>query len=137
MVAPTDSAPGPTRSTVFAAVGLGAAAVAAVALVDPHQGHYPRCPLLTLTGLYCPLCGGLRATFDLAHLDVGAALARNPLVVALAPVVVVAWLLWAQQAFSGRRLLVAPAWWGTALLVVLVCFGVLRNIPGWDWLSPA
>jgi len=133
-----NGAPAPTRSTVYAAAGLGAAAVAAVALVSPYEfSHYPKCPLLALTGWYCPLCGGIRATFDLAHLDVGAALARNPVVVVLAPLVLLAWVHWAQSAFTGRRFISAPTWLGTGLLVMLGCFGVLRNLPGWDWLSPA
>jgi hypothetical protein len=29
----------------------------------------------------------------------------------------------------------APVLWG--VLVVVLAFGVLRNLPGWSWLSPA
>ena len=44
---------------VLAAV---AAAFAYVGTVDPNEpGHYPVCPLLRFTGLYCPGCGGLRS----------------------------------------------------------------------------
>ncbi|MCZ4499308.1 MAG: hypothetical protein JWQ74_1861 [Marmoricola sp.] len=138
MVAGSDSTHPPSRPTVLLSAGLAAVAVAGVALVNPHQsGHYPTCPLLALTGLYCPLCGGLRATYDLAHLDVGAALARNPLVVLAVPLIALAWFAWAQRAYTDRRPAVVPAWLGTGILALLVGFGVLRNVPGWDWLSPA
>lgn len=116
----------------------GLAATAVVALVDPHEGgRYPTCPLLALTGLYCPFCGGLRAVHDLTHLDLVGALERNPLVVVVGPLLVLGWLLWAQRAFTGRRLATPPAALGTVLVVGLVLFGVLRNVPGWTWLSPA
>ena len=62
---------------VAAAAALGTAYVASV---DPNQpGHYPLCPTYALAGIYCPGCGMLRATHDLAHLDVAGAFARNPL----------------------------------------------------------
>ncbi|MEU4834953.1 DUF2752 domain-containing protein [Streptosporangium sp. NPDC023615] len=86
------------RSRVAVPVSLGiaaAAAVAFVAAVDPNEpGHYPPCPFLVLTGLYCPGCGGLRAVHALAHGDPPAALGLNPLVVILIPVVVALWGRW-------------------------------------------
>lgn len=123
------------------AVGLGGATTL-VALVDPYQdGHFPTCPLLALTGLYCPFCGGIRAVHDLAHLDVLSALERNPLVVLGLPLVVLALVGWGQRAFTGRRIALPRRVLGVALgptvIVLLVVFGVLRNLPGWDWLSPA
>ena len=131
-------APAATAGQVVVTAAVGVAATAAVALVDPHRpGHYPECPLLWATGIYCPLCGGLRAVHDLTHLDLGAALDRNPLVVLGIPFALLAWGLWAQRAFTGRRLGSFPTWLGWGLLVVLVGFGILRNLPGWSFLSPA
>ena len=67
---------------VLAVSVAGLAAGALLYVVDPNQpGHYPTCPFLALTGLYCPGCGALRATHDLLHGDVAGALARNPLAV--------------------------------------------------------
>lgn len=119
------------------AAGL-AAATTVVGLVDPAEGgHFPPCPLLALTGIYCPLCGGLRAVHELTRLDFVAALDRNPLVVLGLPFVVVALVAWGQRAFTGRRIALPTGALGPVLIVVLVVFGVLRNIPGWTWLSPA
>ena len=52
---------------VLAAV---AGAFAYVGTVDPNEpGHYPVCPLLRLTGVYCPGCGGLRSAYAFVHGD--------------------------------------------------------------------
>lgn len=134
------ASPAPTKVQVLAsAAGLGAATTF-VALVDPHvSGRFPTCPLLALTGFSCPFCGGLRAVHDLTRLDLLGALDRNPLVVVGLPFVVLGLLAWGQRAFTGRRvtLPLTRAVPGTALIVLLVLFGVLRNVPGWTWLSPA
>lgn len=115
------------------------AAVTWVAAVDPEQpGHYPTCPFLALTDLYCPGCGSLRAVHALAHGDVGTAVERNVLTVAAVPVLAVAWLLWVRRTVTGRarsaRAFPARAIW--ALLGVVVAFWVLRNLDVGTWLAP-
>ena len=53
-------------------------AVTAVALANPFKHHLaPACPLHALTGLYCPFCGGTRATWAAAHLHFGLMLHEN------------------------------------------------------------
>jgi uncharacterized protein DUF2752 len=117
---------------------LAAAAVAVVATVDPNEaGHYPTCPFLSLTGQVCPGCGSLRAVHALAHGDVGTALGLNLLtVLAVVPLVVI-WARWLVRTRTGAsRSTVAPAPVLWALLVVVVAFGVLRNLPAFTWLAP-
>ncbi|MBL0886347.1 DUF2752 domain-containing protein [Myceligenerans sp. I2] len=101
-----------------------------VALRSPHAPNsYGFCPLLVLTGWACPLCGGLRGTYELAHLDLAGAWAMNPLWVLLAPALVVLWGVWAlrrARGLDGPRL---PSWTAWSLLGLLVVFGVLRNLP--------
>ncbi|MEV5411783.1 DUF2752 domain-containing protein [Thermopolyspora sp. NPDC052614] len=122
----------------------GAAAAAAagliyVALVDPNEpGHYPLCPLFMLTGLYCPGCGALRATHALTHGDIGTALGMNVLVVALIPVAAVVWARWAVRSWQGRPFAIkapppAIVW---AFLVLLISYGVVRNLPFGHFLAP-
>ena len=112
---------------------LGASAavgVLVIALHDPHiSGSYGVCPLYATTGLWCPFCGGLRATHDLARGDVFAAWDMNPLWVVVAPLLVLAWFRWLVAAARGRtmrRLPVALPW---VTLGVVLAFGVLRNLP--------
>jgi hypothetical protein len=124
-------------------VGLSLAGLAAGATlyaVDPHEaGHYPSCPFLATTGFYCPGCGALRATHDLLHGDLTGALARNPLAVLAIPYLVLALVAGVRRA-TGRpapRSTSLPPWVVWAVLGVVVGFGVLRNVPGWSWLSHA
>ncbi len=79
------------------------AAFAYVAAVDPNEpGHYPVCPLLHLTGLYCPGCGGLRSAHAVAHGDLAAALQANaPAVLGYAAFAVL-WTVWVVRAARGR-----------------------------------
>ncbi len=107
-------------------------------MVDPNQpGHYPTCPFLWLTGRYCPGCGGLRAVHDLVHGQVGAALSANLLVVLSIPVLAVLWLTWTRNQLSGKVSgLRFPAWSAWVLALLVVAFGVLRNLPATSWAAP-
>ena len=123
-----------------AAVAAAAAAgIALVAVVDPNEpGHYPPCPLLTLTGLYCPGCGTLRALHALTRADLGAALGLNPLAVVLHPgggraVGAMGGTLMAGQALRQKAPHPAIVW---AFLVLLISYGVVRNLPFGDFLAP-
>nr|WP_187363894.1 DUF2752 domain-containing protein [Streptomyces piniterrae] len=120
----------------FAAV---TAAVVCVGLVDPNEpGHYPVCPLLHLTGVYCPACGGLRSAHALAHGDLAAALGANALAVAAFAAFAVLWPVWLGRAARGLRTAGprprAVHWW--ALGGLLLAFTVVRNLPFGTGLSP-
>jgi hypothetical protein len=127
---------------VLRPLGVAVAALAAtgyVAVVDPNvAGHYPTCPFLAITGWYCPGCGALRAVHALAHGDLSTALARNPFAVVAAGYLAVAWALWLRRTATGRpRRWLAPPWVLYSVLGAILMFWVLRNVPGWTWLSPA
>jgi hypothetical protein len=145
LVAPTSRstrhAPGrwPTRVTRPALVAASAViAVAWVGSVDPNEpGHYPTCPFLAVTGWFCPGCGSLRALHALAHGDLRAALARNPLMVLTVPALLGWWVAWLVRSVRGRpRRWAAPAWTIWALLALVLAFGVARNLPGAAFLAP-
>jgi hypothetical protein len=130
------------RRAVLLPLGTAAAALVTIGYVgsvDPNAaGHYPTCPFLFLTGWYCPGCGALRAVHALAHGDLVTALARNPFAVVAFGYLVVAWVLWLERTARGRpQRMLAPPWVLYTVLVAVVMFGVLRNVPGWTWLSPA
>ncbi|MBM6403157.1 DUF2752 domain-containing protein [Phycicoccus sp. CSK15P-2] len=106
--------------------------------VDPNQpGHYPLCPTLAIGGIYCPGCGMLRATHDLAHLDIAGAVAMNPLAIPLYIGVVVLFVVWVRARWQGRTLhWDPPTWMPAALGISFVVFTVARNVPGWTLLAP-
>ena len=64
--------------------GLGAAGAAVAYQAALGGGLLLPCPLRTLTGVPCPLCGMTTAATGLASGDLGAALAANPFVFVLA-----------------------------------------------------
>ena len=138
--APTALTGGRREVLLPLAVGVAAlAGTAYVAAVDPNAaGHYPTCPFLAITGWYCPGCGALRAVHALAHGDLVTALSRNPVAVVALGYVVLCWVLWLDRAATGRaRRLLAPPWVLYGVLGAILAFWVLRNVPGWTWLSPA
>lgn len=128
--------------SVLAPLGVAAATggvFAVVGVIDPNEpGHYPTCPFLWATGLYCPGCGTLRTIHALAHLDPVAALGLNPLAVAMIPFLVFWWGRWLVAAWRGRprrTTLAHPAYlW--AFLAVVVVYWVVRNLPFGAFLAP-
>jgi hypothetical protein len=106
-------------------IAIGAVAVLALVFVfDPvRAGFYPPCLFHKLTGLHCPGCGSTRALHQLLHGNVSAALHLNPLAVLLLPVLGAGWWL-----HRKRRQILSPAWiW--CLVIVVVTYGVARNLP--------
>lgn len=117
------------RRTPALLLGGAAAATALVAIRDPHAGGYGLCPVLALTGWYCPTCGGLRAVHDLVTGDLAGAWAMNPLVTIGVPLAAAALALWTLRAWRGRPARRLPPTLLLALAAGAVLFGVLRNLP--------
>lgn len=82
-----DSSDGAAGFRVFSTV-MAAGAVAAPLL----SGVGPLCPVRRLTGIPCPGCGMRGGVTAVAHGDVVAGFAANPLAVLLVVVVAAAWL---------------------------------------------
>lgn len=131
---------GRPRARFIAGSAALAGALVLVGSVDPnHPGHYPTCPFLFVTGLYCPGCGLLRATHDVVHGDFAGAMARNPLILVLVPLVAAIWFNNLRRA-TGRShvtMRAVPTWVWYAVLLFLIVFAVVRNLPGMAILSPA
>lgn len=131
---PSRLRPGWQRRLALLAGGGGVLlGLAKIGALWPVLQWVPRCPLHAVTGFHCPGCGATRALGLLAQGDFLAALHHNALVVLLLP-----WLVW--EFLAGPRV-GSGAWprWGVVLLVlVLVAFGVLRNVPvaPWVYLAP-
>ena len=136
------TAPGGRTTTTWWAVAGAAAGAGGLAWLLTHDpntpGHYPACFLLSTTGYYCPACGGTRATYDLLHGDVASAFARHPLVPLLYLAVVLGLAYhWLRRRHHRLPRLRVPNWVFPVAGAALLVFGVLRNVPGWDVISPA
>lgn len=130
------------RSRIFlAAAGTGGIGLLLLWIFDPAtSGVFPPCPVRYLTGWYCPGCGSLRAVHQLLHGNLWMAWTMNPLTVILLPFLIYGLLSSALQEIRGRRLPqpFLPATWIRALGVVIVLFGIARNLPvhPFNWLAP-
>ncbi|GGU79572.1 uncharacterized protein DUF2752 [Streptomyces cavourensis] len=115
-----------------------AGAFAYVGTVDPNEpGHYPVCPLLQLTGAFCPGCGGLRSAHAFVHGDLGAAFSANAVATTGYFLFAAVWVLWLVRAWRGQplRIRLAPAWWW-GIGTLLLAFTVVRNLPFGSALAP-
>ncbi len=101
----------------------------------------PPCPMRTLTGLDCPLCGATRATRALLTGDVAGSFDYNLLVPVMAVVAagLGIWWFFARQSesvsFRGARTLLAGRTVWIVLAGVLAIFWVLRNLPAFNYLN--
>ncbi len=125
---------------VLLLLGMLAASAGAAVLFffNPSQnGFYPFCLFHKATGLLCPGCGSLRATHQLLHGHVLAAVHCNALLVLALPV----GAGFALKRFSDQRrsspkpLVIRPLWlWCGFAVMVLFC--VFRNLPLGQFLRP-
>ncbi len=95
---------------------------------DPSRTHVPLCPLHALTGLWCPLCGGLRAVHALSRGHIQSALHDNAMLVLALPVIVALWAQWAARARTSRAPRRRPRGATLAVITALAAFTVLRNL---------
>ncbi len=80
----------------------------------------PQCLVHRLTGLQCPFCGMTRAARSLCSGEVEQSLAYNPLLLPTLAVLAV-------SIVKGGTAFVV--WAGRLLMVALLCFTILRNLP--------
>ncbi|HEX3857768.1 MAG TPA: DUF2752 domain-containing protein [Verrucomicrobiae bacterium] len=131
----------PLSPGIFAGVTLGATTIGIGAMVfffNPStHGFYPTCIFHSLTGLNCPGCGATRSLYALLHGNFLLALKDNALFVTSLAMLAI----WGARSIF-RKLKNQPATLNVApkilwvFLAVAFTFAVLRNLPGFEWLSP-
>lgn len=120
------------RLTAGAGVAVMAGGSAFTAYFDPSKANFfPVCPLYSLTGFACPGCGLTRGFHSLFHGDVLTALDFNALIPVWAVIFGYVFVSSVLLAVRGKGLPMWPTWprvlW--TFLIVLLVFGVLRNLP--------
>jgi hypothetical protein len=93
----------------------------------------PPCIFYELTGLYCVGCGTGRAALSVLRLDLLSAFRYNPLMFILSPVLIYYVLKKYVSFVFGKDILPFPKiradWIGTILVIIVIAFWILRNIP--------
>jgi hypothetical protein len=101
--------------------------------LDPSQpGLFPPCPFYSITGLYCPGCGSQRAFHALMHGDILRSAGYNILFVVFLPLIAISALITTANIFLKRNRrypLFQSAVFSRAVLIVVLLFWVLRNLP--------
>ena len=122
---------------VLSALPGGLIVLRALTLPRSSPGLPDLCPLHRTTGLWCPLCGGTRATREIMHGDLRAAMGYNPFALVLEAVVVLLVARWLLASARGLRRPLVTGREGILLGAALAVFAVVRNLPGmWVYLGP-
>ncbi len=111
-----------------------AASAAFVATHDPGAAgsRYPACVFHQMSGLWCPGCGLTRGTYELLNGHIGAALGYNIFTPVALVAIVVAWMAWLRVSWGRQGLRMpqrAGRWLVIAVPVLIIVYGVLRNVP--------
>lgn len=104
-----------------------------------HFGIVIPCVFHELTGLYCPGCGVTRMIFSLLKLDFYQAFRYNNLIFLFIPFILVCVIDFIIKKLNNKsdylyQKTSDKVW--IILLVITLLFGVLRNIPIFDYLIP-
>ena len=98
---------------------------------DPYSYPLP-CLFYLATGFYCPGCGSGRACYSILHLRFADAFCYNPLMTILLPLIglyiaarAVDWVITGGDHIDGKQSVNVLV----GILVVVLVYGILRNIP--------
>lgn len=120
------------RASLILGIGL------AYALFCGITKWYLPCPFHAVTGLYCPGCGVSRMCMSLLRLDLHGAWRANSALLLLAPLLGGLLLKqgWAYVRLGRSRATRGESALTWAMAVLLLGFGILRNLPGFAVLLP-
>lgn len=97
------------------------------------------CLWYEITGWYCPGCGVTRMLEALLYGNLYQALRFNPLLFILLPfgvVLLIDWLLHDKTQCSTALVNRIPKWFWIGLIIIAITFGILRNLPIFEFLAP-
>lgn len=98
----------------------------------PQDIPFLSCIVYEWTGFYCPGCGAGRACYSILHGEWYQAFRYNPLLVILLPWLTLYLIVWIGDWVWNRKNRIdqiVPFWLAFIVLVIVIAYGVLRNIP--------
>lgn len=104
-------------------------------LLNFYTGFAIFCPIYKISGYYCPGCGMTRLLFSIMKLDIYQAFRYNTLVFILI-ILGIIYLIVKKILKKFNIYITIPNYILYMLIVIIIIYGVLRNIPGFDWLAP-
>ena len=110
-------------------------------IYDPTDySFFPKCPLHSTTGIYCPGCGSQRAVHSLLHGDIAGVMGHNLLFLPALVLLAHHYFMRFKEVRDGkqRKLLLYHPRAPWVILAVVMTFWVLRNIAMYpfDLLAP-
>lgn len=140
MIAPPKINQPPSFSRVTAIITglLGASGLLVLFFFNPTtHGFYPVCQFHQWTGLNCPGCGATRSLYALLHGHISLAWRDNALFVFCLVFAAgrALWLAWRKLHQQPPVPWLTP-WILWSWLCLTLAFGVIRNLPGFEWLAP-
>lgn len=104
-------------------------------LLSNHFHIYIPCPIKEITGFYCPGCGITRMFYSILKLDIYAAFRYNPLVFLTLPIGIYLYIDYLVRKDKSLYKKIPEKLW-YIIIVVFIIYGILRNIPSFDFLAP-
>ncbi len=123
----------------MAAAFFAAAALLYLYFTGEGEGAGIPCIFYQSTGLYCSGCGSSRALRSILHFDFYQALRYNaiftialPFITAYFAALMISFIRFGEDKISRK----VPMWLVWVLISAAILYGVLRNIPFFDFLAP-
>ena len=88
------------------------------------------------TNLYCPGCGMTRAIQSILQFDFKMAFQQNALIYLFGPLLLIYFLINSYRYIKKQPLWKVPNRVVFTLLIITILFGVIRNLPGVEFLHP-
>jgi hypothetical protein len=120
------------RAFALVSATVALSAFVAVRQINPSSSSiFPVCPFHAMTGLNCPGCGATRGMHALLNGDILTAMHFNAMLVVFVPLIIYGIVSLILLGIRGKGLpapqLAPQGVW--AFLILMVAFGVLRNLP--------
>lgn len=99
-------------------------------VINKKWGISIPCFFHELTGFYCPGCGITRMFFSMFEFQFYEAFRYNPLVFIL----IIGYIVY--KIINLKYTIIVPKYGIYIILIVTILFGILRNVPGFEFLGP-